>query len=100
MLTQELPKEKIEDYNNILNLLSFHLKIRDIDHITNFVIEFTKIIGSMHIPQRTKSIINNELFRLSEKGRYTFQVPEIDKNALEEILGSTGDKSSPEDLKH
>ena len=100
MLVNELPKEKIEDYNNILNLLSFQLKMRDIEHITGFTRQLSDRFNSSHVQATSKAILYEKLKGLSEKSRYTFSLPEDYKESLQQILGSKGNKESPDNLKH
>lgn len=100
MLVNELPKDKIEDYENILSLISFQLKSRDIDHISDFVKDLTFLFNSSHAASTAKHILHEKLKSLREKTRYTFKIPEDNKESDQQILGSEGNKENPDNLKH
>lgn len=100
MLVNELPKKKIEDFNNILNLLSFQLKIRDIDRIDNFTRQLFNRFSSTHVSSTSKRILYDKLKGLSEESGYTFSVSEDYQKDVEQILGGKGNKESLDNLKH
>ena len=100
LLVNELPKEKFEDVNNILALLEFQLKMRDIDHITGFVEELSLRVNSSHIYSASKKVVYEKLKGLREESRYTFTIPGYYKEPDKQILGSKGNKESPNNLKH
>ena len=100
LLVNEIPKEKLEDYNNILSLLSFQLKMRDMDHINEFVRQLTNRFNSSHVNSTSKRMLYEKLKGLSEESRYTFSVPEDHIENLKQILGSKGDKKDTDNLKH
>ena len=99
LLVKELPKKKLEDANNILTLLEFQLKMRDIDHITGFVEELSFRVNSSHIYSASKKVVYEKLKGLREEGRYTFTLPGYYKEPVEQVLGSTGDKEITKNLK-
>ena len=100
LLVNELPKEKLEDVNNILSLLEFQLKMRDIDHITGFVEELSLKVNSSHIYSTSKNVVYEKLKGLREESRYTFTLPGHYNEPVKQILGSKGNKESPNNLKH
>ena len=100
MLVNELPKEKLEDANNVLNLLSFQLKMRDIDHITDFTRQLSNRFNSSYVSSTSKTMLHEKLKGLSQESRYTFTVPEDYQELEQQVLGSKGNKESPNNLKH
>ena len=99
LLVNELPKEKIEDYENILSLLSFQLKLRDITHISNFTQELSDMFNGTHAQSTSKQIFDAKLKALRAKTRYTFSLPKNNQNRMEKILGSKRNKTNPDNLK-
>lgn len=100
LLVKELPKEKLEDANNILALLEFQLKMRDIDHITGFVEELSLRVNSSHIYSASKKVVYEKLKGLREETRYTFTLPGRYEEPIQQILGSKGNKKDTDNLKH
>ena len=100
LLVNELPKEKFEDANNILALLEFQLKMRDIDHITGFVEELSLRVNSSHIYSASKKVVYEKLKGLREEGRYTFTLPGYYKEVDQQVLGSKANKKNIDNLKH
>ena len=98
---QELPEEKRSDYNTLLNFLSYQLKIRDIKFVASLA---SKIIVSLeftdYIPKRYKDAAIKKIENVCTSSRYTFTVPQIDKEQLQQVLGEQKDKQNTENLKH
>ena len=101
IFVQELPEDKRGDYNTLLNFLSFQLKCRDID-VAHHIIAKTivNLEVSSHIPKRYRDEAVRRIRSVGETSRYTFTIPQIDKIALEKILGEQRDKQNTNDLKH
>jgi len=98
---QELPEDKRSDYNTLLNFFSFQLKCRDIDIASNIVAKaIYNLENSTHIPKKHRDEATRRIRSVGEASQYTFTIPEIDKIALEKILGKQRNKHNPQNLKY
>ena len=97
---QELPEEKKSDYNTLLNFLSYQLKLRDIELVASLT---SKIILSLeftdYIPKRFKDATIKKIEDVCTSSRYTFTVPQIDKEQLQQVLGEQKDKRNTKNIK-
>ena len=99
-ILQELPEEKKSDYNTLLNFFSYQLKTRDIKLVTSLT---SKIILSLeltdYIPKRFKDYAIKKIENICTSSRYTFTLPQIDKEQLQQILGEQKDKRDTKNTK-
>jgi len=98
---QELPEEKKSDYNTLLNFFAYQLKTRDIEFVASLA---SKIIVSLeftdYIPKRFKDATIKKIENICTSSRYTFTLPQIDKEQLQQVLGEQKDKRNIKNLKH
>jgi|TARA_R100001244_G_scaffold131367_1_gene104527 hypothetical protein len=98
---QELPEDKKNDYNTLLNFFSYQLKARDIEMVATIT---AKIIVSLeftdYIPKRYKDATIQKIENICTSSRYTFALPEVDKKKLQQILGEQKDQRNTDNLKH
>jgi len=99
LLTQELPKNKIEDFEAVLSLLSFQLKLREMDIAHEAAHNLSRLVTLSSIQNKAKNYLLNEIEIFKGQDRYIIQVPEDDPNEVEEVLGSTGDKEATKTTK-
>ena len=97
---QELPEEKKSDYNTLLNFLSYQLKLRDIELVASLT---SKIILSLeltdYIPKRFRDAAIKKIEDVCTSSRYTFTIPQIDKEELQQVLVEQKDKRNSENTK-
>jgi len=97
---QELPEEKKSDYNTLLNFFSYQLKTRDIQFVASLA---SKIILSLeltdYIPKRFKDATIKKIEDVCTSSRYTFTLPQIDKEQLQQVLGEQKDKRDTKNTK-
>lgn len=92
LMINELPEEKKRDYNTLLSFLSFQLKGRDRETMRAFVRKtMHSIEESPNMPRRFKDEVRQKIRGVCRTAEYTFTLPQIDKKALEEILGEQTD---------
>ena len=100
LLTQELPKNKIEDYENTLSLLSFQLKLREMDITKEAADNLSRLISLSTIYSKSKKYLLNEIEFFKGQSKYSIQIPDNNPNEVEKVLGSTRDKEVDETIKH
>lgn len=92
LLAKEIPKEKIEDYENILSLLSFQLKLREIELIEDAAETLSSLVNRSSIHNSTKKYMIDEIDVFTRQDRFTLQIPEDNKEETQQVLGVKGDK--------
>lgn len=92
LMINELPEEKKRDQYALLSLLSFQLKGRDREIMRTFVRRtLHSVEESPNMPRRFKDEVRKKIRSVCKSAEYTFALPQIDKKALEEILGKQAD---------
>ena len=99
LLTQELPKNKIEDYENVLSLLSFQLKLREMNIVKEAASNLSRLVNLSSVENKAKNYLLNEIEIFKRQDRYTIQVPEDNQEDVQQVLGSTGNKEVAQTLK-
>jgi len=92
LMINELPEEKRRDHYTLLSFLSFQLKARDRDIVRTFTHRaLHSVESSNNMPRRFKDEVRKKIRGVCKSAEYTFALPQIDKKALEEILGKQAD---------
>jgi len=99
LLTQELPKNKIEDYENTLSLLSFQLKLREMDIAKEAAHNLSRLVTLSSIQNKAKNYLLNEIEIFKGQDRYIIQVPEDNQGGVQQVLGVKGDNKIAQEIK-
>ena len=99
LLTQELPKNKIEDFEAVLSLLSFQLKLREMDIAHEAAHNLSRLVTLSSIQNKAKNYLLNEIEIFKGQDRYIIQVPEDDQGDVQQVLGVEGDNEATQTLK-
>ena len=75
LLTQELPKNKVEDFETVLSLLSFQLKLREMDIMAEAGHNLSRLVSLSSIQNKTKNYLLNEIEIFKKQDKYIIQVP-------------------------
>jgi hypothetical protein len=93
MMISELPEEKRRDQYTLLSFLSFQLKARDRDIVRTFTHRtLHSVESSNNMPRRFKDEVRQKIRGVCRSAEYTFAIPLLDKESVEEILGKQADK--------
>ena len=99
-MINELPEEKRRDHYTLLSLLSFHIKARDRDIVRTFTQRtLFSVESSNKMPRRFKDEVRQKIRGVCRSAEYTFAIPQLDKESVEEILGKQADQPNIKTVK-
>lgn len=100
LMINELPEEKRRDHYTLLSLLSFHIKARDRDIVRTFTQRtLFSVESSNKMPRRFKDEVRQKIRGVCRSAEYTFAIPQLDKESVEEILGKQADQPNIKTVK-
>ncbi len=100
LMINELPEEKRRDHYTLLSFLSFQLKARDRDIVRTFTQRtLFSVESSNKMPRRFKDEVRQKLRGVCRSAEYTFAIPQLDKESVEEILGKQANQPNIKTVK-
>ena len=100
LMINELPEEKRRDHYTLLSFLSFQLKARDRDIVRTFTHRTLHSVESSNkMPRRFKDEVRQKIRGVCRSAEYTFAIPQLDKESVEEILGKQANQPNIKTVK-
>jgi len=102
LLINELPEDKRRDYFTLLNFLDFQLKARDnlfVEDLINKLAIHITLKVEFHGQARIKKNIIKAIEDHCAASKYSFKIPDYNREKLQQKMGKQKDKYNFKDIK-